>query len=387
LGAASYFCRMFIRKNKNRSGTYSIQIIEKKGRKNKVIKTVGCAKTEREEELLLTIAHHEIERLKGLQSLFVEPEDIIIDSFVESIGNRDIQIVGPQLVLGKIYEQIGYGEIIEDDFFKLLVICRLVYPVSKLRTVSYLKRHLNKDISVYSVYRFMDKLQSRYKWKIEQKTFEHTRKILGGVITVVFYDMTTLYFEASQEDELRIAGYSKDGKHQNPQIMIGLLVGLNGYPIGYEIFEGNRSETKTLLPVLKKFQKRFGIKKPVITADAALLSQKNINALKENKYEFILGGRIKNEGESVKTKILALSVTEEQPKEIDHKNGRLIITYSSKRQKKDLHNRMKGLSRLEKKVKGGKLTKENINNTTYVDCSAVEYVEYENYYAAVTRWR
>ena len=77
--------------------------------------------------------------------------------------------------------------------------------------------------------------------------------------------------------------------------MIGLLVSSHGYPIGYQIFEGNTSETKTLIPILEAFQKRFDIDKPIIVADAALLSQKNINALRENKYEYILGGRLKNE--------------------------------------------------------------------------------------------
>jgi transposase len=86
--------------------------------------------------------------------------------------------------------------------------------------------------------------------------------------------MTTLYFEASEEDDYRIQGFNKDGKHQQPQIMIGLLVSRHGYPIGYQIFEGNTSETKTLIPVLETFQKRFDINRPVIVADAALLSKK-----------------------------------------------------------------------------------------------------------------
>lgn len=356
---------MFVRKNKNRSGSLSIQIIKKVGRSNKIIKTVGSAHTKREEELLVLIAKNEIERLEGMESLFIESEDLIIEAFVENIENKQLQIAGPQIVLGKIYEQIGYNQIIDDEFFKDLVIYRIAYPGSKLKTLECLKRHLNKDVSVYSIYRFMDRLHSRYKEQIEQQTFKHTRKILKGRIGIVFYDMTTIYFEASEEDELRIVGYSKDGKHQHPQIMIGLMVGENGYPIGYEIFEGNKSETKTLLPVLERLEKKFDIQKPIVVADASLLSQKNIDALKENGYEFILGGRIKNENQEVKKQILSLTVTEKEPKEIKHKNGRLIITYSSKRQKKDLVNRLKGLTRLEKKVKSGKLTKENINNRGY----------------------
>jgi transposase len=356
---------MFIRRNKNRSGSVSIQVIQKVGRQNKVLKTVGHAKTQREEDFLMLLARNEVERIQGLESLFIEHDDLVVDSFVESIENDSLQIVGPQLVLGQIYDRMGYGQIIENELFKNLVICRLVYPGSKLKTVEYFKHHLVLDLSVYSVYRYLDELHSRHKERIEQITFEYTRKILQGRIGIVFYDITTLYFEASEEDELRIPGYSKDGKHHQPQILIGLLVGENGYPIGYEIFEGNTSETKTLVPVLQSFQKKFGLEKPIVVADAALLSQKNIDALKKEGYEFILGGRIKNETDAIKKQILALKVTEKSPKEIACKNGRLIITYSSKRAIKDLDNRMKGLKRLEKKAIGGKLTKEHINNRGY----------------------
>ena len=356
---------MFIRKNKNRSGTISVQIISKVGRNNRVLKTLGCAKTAREEELLLLMAKTEIERIQGLQSLFIEHDDAVIDNFVESIGNDNLQIVGTELVLGKIYKQIGYPEDDGHNFFRNLVLCRLVYPGSKLKTIDYFKRHLNIEVSVYSVYRFMDELHSKQKQQVEKITYSHTRKVLKGNIGVVFYDMTTLYFEASEEDDFRITGFSKDGKHQQPQIMIGLLVGSGGYPIGYELFEGNTSETKTLIPVLKSFQKKFEIDKPIVTADAALLSQGNIDALVNEGYQYILGGRIKNETDLMKTKILALKFKEGVPKELQHPYGRLIITYSGKRAHKDRANRVKGMNRLEKKVKSGKLSKNHINNRGY----------------------
>lgn len=355
---------MFIRKNRNRSGSVSIQIINKIGRRNKVIKTVGCAKTDREEELLVLLAKSELARIQGMQSLFIEHDDKVVDDFVDSIGNDNLQIVGSELILGKMYRQIGYP----DDglnFFKNLVLCRLVYPGSKLKTVEYFKRHLNINVSVYSVYRFLDKLHSMLKYQIEEITYQHTKKILNRKIGVVFYDMTTLYFEASEEDDFRVPGYSKDGKHQQPQIIIGLLVGNNGYPIGYELFEGNTSETKTLIPVLESFQKKFELEKPVITADAALLSQKNINALVDGGYRYILGGRLKNESDSIKDQILALTIEEGHPVELQHPNGRLIITYSAKRARNDKGNRTKGLKRLEKKVESGKLSKKHINNRGY----------------------
>jgi hypothetical protein len=356
---------MFIRKNRNRSGTVSIQLLTKIGRRNKVVKSVGYAKTHREEELLLLLAQSELEHMKGLQSLFIEHDDAVVDNFVDSISNDHLQVVGTELILGKIYQQIGYPGDGGNNFFRNLVLCRLVYPGSKLKTVEYFKRHLNIDVSVYSVYRFLDELHLNLKHRIESITFEYTRKILRGRIGVVFYDMTTLYFEASEEDDFRITGFSKDGKHQQPQIIIGLLVGNNGYPIGYEIFEGNKSETKTLIPVLESFQKKFELKKPIIIADAALLSQKNIDALIAEGYQYILGGRLKNENDVMKSRILGLGTKEGHPVELQHPNGRLIITYSEKRAHNDKGNRVKGLKRLEKKVKSGKLSKKHVNNRGY----------------------
>lgn len=365
MGAASLFLDMFIRKNKNRSGSVSIQIISKHRGGYKVIKTVGCAKTQREEELLELLARTELEEIQGTPSLFEEHDDLVVENFVNSIANNHLQAVGSELVLGKIYQEFHFPDDGCCNYFRNLVLCRLVYPGSKLKTIDYFKRHLNIDISVYTIYRFLDELNTKLKPKIEQLTFEHTRKLLKGKVSVAFYDMTTLYFEASEEDDYRIPGFSKDGKHQQPQIMIGLLVGQYGYPIGYQIFEGNTSETRTLIPVLESFQKRFNIDKPVVVADAALLSQKNINALVGHKYEYILGGRIKNETEATKAKIISLDIIENKPTELKHKNGRLIISYSGKRAYNDKKNRAKGLKRLEKRVASGKLSKEHINNRGY----------------------
>lgn len=356
---------MFVRKKQNKSGSLSIQIISKNRGKYKVIKSVGVAKTKREEELLVLLAMTELERLQGNQTLFIEHDDLVIENFVNGIANNHLQIVGSELILGKIYLKIGFTQGGCPDLFKSLVLCRLVYPGSKLKTVDYFKQHLNTDVSVYSIYRFLDELNAELKPTIEQTMFDYTRKLLKNKIGVVFYDMTTLYFEASEEDDYRIPGFNKDGKHQQPQIMIGLLVSNHGYPIGYQIFEGNTSETKTLIPVLEAFQKKFDIDKPIIVADAALLSQKNIDALKENHYEYILGGRLKNETEAIKTKVIELGVEESKPSELKSSNGRLIVSYSHKRAFNDRKNREKGLKRLEKKVRTGKLTKDHINNRGY----------------------
>jgi transposase len=356
---------MFIRKNRNRSGSVSIQIARKINRKNKVVKTIGVARSKQEEELLLLLARTELERLQGMHTLFVEHDDLVVENFVNGIANNHLQIVGSELILGEIYKKIGFPDDGSCNYFRNLVLCRLVYPGSKLKTTDYFKQHLNTEVSVYSIYRFLDELNAELKPTIEQTMFDYTRKLLKNKIGVVFYDMTTLYFEASEEDDYRIPGFNKDGKHQQPQIMIGLLVSNHGYPIGYQIFEGNTSETKTLIPVLETFQKKFDIDKPIIVADAALLSQKNINALQKHHYKYILGGRLKNETQAIKAKVIKLGVEEGKPSELKSRNGRLIVSYSQKRARNDRINREKGLKRLEKKLRTGKLTKDHINNRGY----------------------
>lgn len=358
---------MFIRRNKNRSGSVSVQICQKINRSNRVIKTVGIAKTKREEDLLVMLAKTQIEQIKGTLGLelFVESDDLVVENFVNELSVDDFQQIGPEQVLGRIYQHIGYPQDGSYRYFKSLVLSRLVYPGSKLRAVQYFSRHMNLNISVHTIYRFMDELSSELKTHVEDLSFAHTTRIVGGQVTVVFYDMTTLYFEASREDDFRVSGYSKDGKHSHPQILIGLLVTEQGYPVGYQLFEGSTAETKTLVKVLQAFEERFDLQKPVLVADSALLSQKNINKLNEYSYKYILGARLKNESENLKQRILKLNVDQDKPAELPHRNGRLIITYSAKRAKKDKANRQKGLERLEKKVSSGKLTKEHINNRGY----------------------
>lgn len=382
---------MFIRRKKNNSGSVSIQIIQKVGRKNKVVKSLGVGKTERELELLENIARFEIANLKKQGSLFYEPDDVLIDSFVSTLYNEDITLQGPDLVFGSLYQDVGYDSIFsESNYLKALVVSRIVMPGSKLRTVDYLKRHSKIDVGVHAIYKFLDKLTDNVIDDIQDITFKYTNHVLEGQVGLVFYDMTTLYFEAEQEDDLIKIGYLKDGKHQHPQIMIGLLVSSNGYPIAYQIYEGNTAETKTLLPAIEKLCKRYDIDKPIIVADAALLSNKNIINLEENGFKYILGGRVKSEKTDIKHRIINSDIEEGTPLEFETEKGRLIVSFSNKRKKKDAYNRKRGLHKLEKKVATGKLTKESINNRGYnkylkLHGQTTVQIDYEKY-KADTKW-
>jgi len=303
--------------------------------------------------------------MSSLQSMFVFEKDQFILDYFQSISNNQIRTVGPELIFGKIYDKIGYNAI-DDRLFRHLVISRLSFPLSKLKTVDYLQRYLGIEVKVDKIYRFMDKLSDTYKSQVEQISFKRTKELLNGEIGIVFYDMTTLYFEASDEDDLRQPGFSKDGKHSNPQIFLGLLVGLEGYAIGYDIFEGGIYEGHTLIPFIERIRAKFDIDKPIIVADSGLLNQKNINYLKELNYQFILGGRVKNESTEVKEQILQMNRKDGHVAEIKSSKGdRLILSYSLARAKKDKHNREKGLKKLEKKIKSNKLSKKDINNKGY----------------------
>lgn len=294
---------MFLRKLKNRSGSTSYQIISKTSGKYKVVKTIGCAHTEQEAVKLTFLAKQEIERLTAQQTLFISEQDTLLEQVMGSLSNASIRTVGPELIFGKIYDHIGFNDL-NEDLFRYLVIARLAFPLSKLKTIEYLYRYQGVHLNIDTVYRFLDKLNNKLKDKVEQISFNHTLKVLKGNISVVFYDMTTLYFEASDEDDLRKTGFSKDGKAQNPQIFLGLLVGLGGYAIGYDIFEGDTYEGHTLIPFLEKISKKFNLSKPIIVADAGLLSNDNIKALQDQNYEYIIGGRLRNEPKKIKEQIL-----------------------------------------------------------------------------------
>jgi len=353
---------MFVRKKKNRSGSTCVQIIQKLNGKYKVVRTLGSSLDESIVERLYLEAIEAIPRMFSQLSLY---EQRVTPCLISELSNDSIRIVGPELIFGRIFKHIGY-DVIKDSMFKDLVISRITHPGSKLQLSVYLQENQDKEISTDAIYYFLDKLSKKYKAQVEELTFCYTSQLLHGRIGIVFYDMTTIYFESSQPDELRIPGFSKDGKHQNPQIFLGLLVGENGYPTGYDIFEGNTYEGHTLIPVLERFQARFNLGKPIVVADAGLLSNDNLSALKKNGYTFILGARIKSESKAINSRIEALELEEGQVAEIAKEDGtKLFVSYSQKRAHKDLSNRERGLRRLEKSINTGRLTKSSINNRGY----------------------
>lgn len=353
---------MFIRVLKHKNGRSYIQAIEKRDGKYLVRKSFGSGTTPESVQNLKLIAERWVTKQSGLLEFDFVGERELFNKLLDNISS--LKLVGIELTLGKLFDEIGFNKI-EDELFRHLVLYRLVYPRSKLKTTEYLYRYEGKEYSEDEIYRYMDKLHDKQKDRVQQISYEHTLSLFPKGIQVVFYDVTTVYFETEQEDELRKTGFSKEGKYLNPQIVLGLLVSRDGYPLAYDIFEGNKFEGHTMMPVIDGFKQKFDLERLIIVADSGLLSRSNIEQLQEQSYEFILGARIKNESTYIKDKILALKLKNGESAVINKGDLRLIITYSDKRAEKDRYNRKKGISRLSKQIRSGRLTKDHINRRGY----------------------
>lgn len=360
---------MFFRRKPNKSGTFTVEVVDKRGGRNVVIQRFGTSRDEVKLRALERKARQWIDDQRSPRLPLAWEKDDIISDFMSTLANSQVRVYGPELVYGSLYDQIGYNAI-DDEMFRHLVVCRLFNPGSKLKTIDYLNRYLHITKSVDSIYRFVDRLSPAggggIKQQVEQISYAQTLKVLGGEVGVVFYDMTTLYFEAADEDDLRKCGFSKEGRHRNPQIFLGLLVAMGGNPIGYEIFEGKIAEGKTLIPMVESLASRFGFDHPVVIADAGLLSKQNLKSLDEAGYQYILGARPKNDSAYVKNKILSMKLKDGQVRSFKREDKRrIVVSMSDARAKNDAKNRRDGLRRLEKKLGAGKLTKQNINNRGY----------------------
>jgi len=395
---------LHIREKKNSSGSISIQIVDRRNRKYKVIETIGCAKNEIELRFYVDIAKSRLKELN--KKLYPNLLDILDEenktkkqlNFI-NISNNALIPIGDELIYGELFNQIGCNEINLDykkySLFKSLVISRLLYPGSKLYLIDYMKYFKKEEIDKNKIYRFLDTIYKEdIKSKIEECVFNHTKKIMDNQIIVTFYDVTTLYFESESEDDLRRIGFSKEGKLARPQIQLGLFTTLEGYPLSYEVYEGNKYEGHTLIDILQNFQIKFNIKnKPIVVADRGMLTNANIAYLENNNYKYILAYKIKNIDNKLKEQIANLTFISDSVihtininnKEINYiekvndknikktivVNQKLILSYSSKRAKKDKYTRVKALEKIEAKLNKN-ITKSDLKLSYYAKYLDVE---------------
>ena len=288
-----YICSMFVRKKINRSGSTSIVVVDKSGGKIRYLKTVGVSSDEKELAELYRqgkkwVSDHSVGEDMFTASARALEEQQTVKCFLSNVEN--VLLNGTQLVLNRVFQRVGF-DLIDDEILKHLVVARLCQPSSKAGTVDYLQSYFEEDIELHRIYSYLDRLYNTQQEKIQQISVEHTKSILGGSIGLVFYDVTTLYFETDNSDELRERGFSKDGKHAQLQVVLGLLVSAGGYPLSYSIFNGSQYEGRTMLPVVDDFVQRFGLEDFVVVADSGLMNSRNVAMLQSGGYKYIIGAK------------------------------------------------------------------------------------------------
>lgn len=363
---------MFVRKKKNRSGSISVVVADKSSGKFTELKTIGVATSEEDIADLVVRGKDWISHYDGQQIIDFEctgerkkeNEVSITDEVLSNIIQTSLR--SPQTIINKVYDSIGFNAI-KDEELRHLVVSMICSPMSKKATVDYLRRHFKDDVSLQKIYRYLDKLYNTQQELVQRISVNHTRKLFGGNLGILFYDVTTLYFETTDKDELRESGFSKDGKNANPQVVLGLLVSRDGYPLSYSLFNGSQYEGYTMIPIVDDFVQRFNLGKDfVVIADAGLMSTKNVELLRKGGYKYIIGARIKKESGALKEAIIST----------EHKNGtfkdilcpdgdRMIVGYSDERAKKNAYDREQGIERLRKRYAKGTLTKADINKRGY----------------------
>lgn len=239
-----------------------------------------------------------------------------------------------------------------------LVVIRIFEPASKLRSLELLEqffgiRHIRK--TYYKIAPNCINLKSL----VEKKVVSFAENHYFFNYDLLFYDVTTLYFETFEEDDLRKNGFSKDNKSQQPQILIALMVSKVGFPVSYEIFSGNTFEGHTIIPVIKGFIERNGVKDFTVVADAAMISSENIKLLVQNKINYIVGARLGNLSTDFIDAIdKNLEREDGNSIRIKTENGYLICSYSSVRYRKDKYEMEKQIEKAKQVISKPSKTKK-----------------------------
>lgn len=367
---------MYIRKAKSKKTTW-LQIGKKEKGKFVLIKHIGSASTPAQMEILQLKAKEELNHLKFANqlALFANTNTPLKAKLI------NWYITGYHHIFGHIYDSVGFP----DGLLRDLVIARTVYPKSKASTVRYLDQYLGISFSEDKIYRFLDTISKNELTKI---AFDFVFKKNKGV-ALIFYDVTTLYFEANNEDDLRKKGFSKDHKNELPQIVIGLFVDKDGYPFDFDFYEGSTFEGHTFPLAVKTLIAKYQFNDLVVVADAGMLSEKNINFLEAENLNYIVGARLKGLSEKIKKPIFLHDFTKAPFFDTTYKikiesgeirNKRLIIDYSQTRAKKDNYNREKLVKKLVEKINSRKplvkkskyLILENQGTVAGIDTKKIE---------------
>ena len=397
---------MFIRVNKTpNSPRKSIQIVEsiRTGNKvkQKIVRYVGIATNDREEQKLKDMAQEAIaalmiERTNAAKQTSLLPitdsemlahvktkkgrkirkrlEDILPPGKVrlDEIKEQDRIVEGIHEVGNVVYDMLGYNVILQkrdDNILRDLVLSRLANPASKYKSQRILSRQFGKEHDLDAVYRMMDKLYERIDY-VKQCTFERMISLFPNKVDLVLFDVTTLYFESTGVDELRKFGYSKDCRFNTTQVVLALATNEDGLPIGYELFEGNKAEVKTLSIAVEHWKTIFNIGSVCFVGDRAMFTRDNLSILETHGYSYIVAAKLRSLSEEMHSKILdennykptVLKNEFAWINELDYEGHRLIVSYKKGRAIKDNKEREQVLNKIKKLIGAKGSTRKLISN-------------------------
>jgi hypothetical protein len=384
---------MFVRLKSSKTSKHpTFQIVEgvRDGNKvrQKVVASLGVVKDTSDMKKLHTLAKNLILKLR--QQGF-DDKDQTLD-FSKLIHKKTL-FNGFQMVTDKLMDLVGFSAIAKraqgknqfnvEEILKLIILQRMDLPSSKLRTYERQSDHGFHGIELQHVYRTMDALEG-FSEEFQKQAFEVAHNgVFKEPVDCLFFDVTTLYFESIEVDELRKFGFSKDQKHHQVQIVFALVVNREGIPLAYEAFAGNVGEVKTLLPVLEKFRDRFSVKKATVVCDRAMASRKNVAALQAAGFFFVLACKLRQLTDELHVNDLSVFTKLNDNDEdgvlfrtMDHPNyadSTLIITYSPKRAEKDRKDRERLLEKMMGKLSSEEgSVKKLISNAAYKKFTTVK---------------
>jgi transposase len=340
-----------IRKLKSRNGNLQVQVVQKIGRDNKVVKHLGTARNELEINELINLAKQFLEnqRIKsGNISLF--DNRYSASEMTEILSKFCIRRVLDSVTFDffyHFYKVLNFDHIGNKNFADL-VVARIIYPVSKAKTRDFLESKLDKHYSLSSLYRTMEKIyQLDFQGQLEEKMTAFV-KSFSSTISVLFFDVTTLYYESFDEDDLRKFGFSKDNKANQPQLVVTLTVTADGFPLHLRVFPGNKFEGHLMLPCINEIVKKHKLTDFVVVADSAMVSHTNMEELEKENLSYIVGARLGNLPTKIWGQLVTVPKIDGAVKRFDFGNKRiLVVSYSQKRANKDRSDREKQLKRAQ----------------------------------------
>ena len=281
----------YVRTVKTSSGATAVQIVYSYHRGSRKIEHIGSAHDDAGLELLKAVARQRL--AAGQQELELGLE--LTEPARRGAGGGPLPITLTRMehlwrALSRGYDELGFGRAAGgDEVFRQLVLARIIEPVSKLDSLRVLEEAGITPVS-YATLRRRLPAYAKEPWRQGLSAACAAHAGLGPA-SLVLYDVSTLYFETDQGDGFRESGFSKE-RRLEPQITIGLLADRNGFPLMVSAFEGNRAETKTMLPVIEAFMAAHQLPDVTVVADAGMISEANQKAIEAAGLSFILGVKI-----------------------------------------------------------------------------------------------